>query len=157
MARALASLVVTALLACGGGERTLALSRPIRDPTGAQAWWIECVESLGRCYALAGRQCPSGYELLDSDRMAGATTTGKTTGQLDQRGSFVAKSSSETSPTFRGSLIIKCRATPSPAQHQPAPPQTAPTAAHSLSPPGSTGGGATEPSDAGLPVRDSPF
>jgi hypothetical protein len=56
----------TLLYGCGGRDSYRRGIRDIALADGSSAMLIECV-SPGVCYMNAGKACPSGYEILDSD------------------------------------------------------------------------------------------
>ena len=101
-------LLLLALAACADDpaprQIVWATTKPIVGPDGSRAWVIECRTSIGYCYEMAGRQCPRGYEVLNHDGHEGAIASTERT----------SRSTAETrvTPTFRGSMLVKCKTPP---------------------------------------------
>lgn len=76
---------------------TTAYSEPVAGPDGMPGWWaIHCKHGVSRCYAMAGKQCPQGYDIAGSESTHGAIA--------NSFGSTVV-----VTPTYRGEMIVKCR------------------------------------------------
>lgn len=106
-------MLIAGVLACAGceGPTTFyyARSEPITGPDGRGAILITCIESIGRCYIRAGRVCPNGYATLDAQGLVGSETESYGTA-FGGNGWAGRRGHSTTSATFRGTMLIRCRA-----------------------------------------------
>jgi len=111
MSRLLPALALIALPSCEQESRRVvfASSKPIVGPDGFRHWWLECRESIGRCYAIAGRQCPNGYEVIERDGQRGAVATTDGTAFAPNSRISMAHGDATVSPTYHGTMIIKCK------------------------------------------------
>jgi hypothetical protein len=99
--------IVAALAACGPAVS----STLVRGPDGKDNWVaITCKDSQGACFAEAGRVCPGGYDLADSEGHVGQSSSSYA--QADSHGS-VAMSRSRT--TYTGEVLVHCHGKVGPA------------------------------------------
>jgi hypothetical protein len=89
-------------------QHIYASSAPISAPDGGRAWWIRCNTDMGWCYEQAGRQCPDGYERIESAGVAGAEYSSSGTA-WGTGGSAFATGHGSAVGTFDGTLIIRCK------------------------------------------------
>ena len=69
-------------------------SRPIMGPNGGEAYAMNCMGPVEKCYSKAGELCPGGYEVIDR-ASTGYSSTNTHTGQ--------------TTLGTRNSLMIECK------------------------------------------------
>jgi hypothetical protein len=92
------SIAIAALLLCAGCAD--AISVPIIAPSGEHMIGVDCGgRSQVACYAEAGHQCPSGYDIQDSEGHFTTEAKNVVVGQV---------ATSSVHESHYGSLIIRC-------------------------------------------------
>jgi len=108
-----ALVIVLNLASCTPGPR--AVYERMKTPDGGHGYLIECKQERGNCLYAAGRLCPSGYRIFDSE--GGQVTTGA----YALHGKYAT--TTFVGHRYEGSILVACngrepkpRPSPSPAQ-----------------------------------------
>lgn len=63
---------------------------PVRGPNGRHGYSITCKKDITECYAMAGKRCPSGYDLIgQSQKQTGFVPIGKNYMPISRENIFI--------------------------------------------------------------------